>query len=61
MQAAGDFGVGRFIYPLAQAIAARYGETPNMAAGHGDFQSAFDCSKMRRFFGWTPHYSWREQ
>ncbi|HEV2529920.1 MAG TPA: NAD(P)-dependent oxidoreductase [Thermomicrobiales bacterium] len=27
---------------------------------HGPTQSAFDCSKMERVFGWTPKYSWRD-
>jgi UDP-glucose 4-epimerase len=47
--------------PLAQAIEARYGQKPNIAPGHGDFQSAFDCSKIKRFFGWEARYSWRNQ
>jgi len=47
--------------PLAQAIETRYGQKPIMAPGHGDFQSAFDCSKIKRFFGWEPKHSWRDQ
>ena len=47
--------------PLAQAIETRYGQTPNMTPGHGDFQSAFDCNKIKRFFGWEAQYSWRNQ
>lgn len=47
--------------PLAQAIETRYGEKPNITPGHGDFQSAFDCSKIKRFFGWEAKHSWRNQ
>jgi nucleoside-diphosphate-sugar epimerase len=46
--------------PLAEAIETRYGKKPVMRDGHGDFQSAFDCSKMNRFFGWRPAHSWRD-
>ena len=47
--------------PLAQAMEARYGQAANIAPGHGDFQSAFDCSKIKRFFGWEAQYSWRNK
>ncbi len=46
--------------PLAKAIEERYGTKPNMASDHGDFQSAFDCGKIKRFFGWIPAHSWRD-
>ncbi|HXF64567.1 MAG TPA: NAD(P)-dependent oxidoreductase [Caldilineaceae bacterium] len=47
--------------PLREAIERRYGTSTTFAPGFGDFQSAFDCSKMARFFGWKPRYSWRDQ
>jgi len=46
--------------PLAKAIEERYGKKPNMAPDHGEFSSAFDCSKIKRFFGWKPEHSWRD-
>ncbi len=46
--------------PIRQAVKTRYGKEGRFAAGHGDFQSAFDCSKMNQFFGWKPRHSWRD-
>ena len=45
--------------PLSDAIARRYGLGASFAPGFGDTQSAFDCSKIKRFFGWEARYSWR--
>lgn len=47
--------------PIREAVARHYGPGANFAPDHGDHQSAFDCSKMQRFFGWTPQHSWRDQ
>jgi nucleoside-diphosphate-sugar epimerase len=47
--------------PLRDAIARRYGEGARFAPGFGDHQSAFDCSKMARLFGWRAQHSWRNQ
>jgi nucleoside-diphosphate-sugar epimerase len=47
--------------PIRQAVEQRYGPGANFAPDHGDHQSVFDCSKIERFFGWTPQYSWRDQ
>lgn len=47
--------------PLAPAIEARYGQKANIAPGRGDFKSAFDCIKIKRFFGWKAQYSWRNK
>lgn len=47
--------------PLREAVKTRYGVEGNFAEGHGDFQSAFDCSKIARDFGWKPKHSWRDQ
>jgi UDP-glucose 4-epimerase len=47
--------------PIREAVRVRYGKEGNFARGHGDFQSAFDCGKMKKFFGWTPRYSWRDK
>lgn len=46
--------------PIREAVKQRYGKEGNFASGHGDFQSAFDCGKMKKFFGWEAKYSWRE-
>ncbi|MFW6261874.1 MAG: NAD-dependent epimerase/dehydratase family protein [Spirochaetota bacterium] len=46
--------------PIRQAVKERYGREGNFASGHGDFDSAFDCGKMERFFGWKPAHSWRD-
>ncbi len=47
--------------PLREAVARLYGPGAEYAPGFGEFQSAFDCSKIRRFFGWEPRHSWRDQ
>ena len=49
--------------PFREAITARYGDAVagRVAAGHGDFASAFDCGKMERLFGWKAAHSWRDQ
>jgi nucleoside-diphosphate-sugar epimerase len=46
--------------PIREAFKTRYGVAGNFAEGHGDFDSVFDCGKMRRDFGWEPQYSWRQ-
>ena len=46
--------------PIREAVRIRYGKEGHFAAGHGDFQSAFDCAKMERFFGWKARHSWRD-
>ncbi len=46
--------------PLREAVKIRYGREGNFAPGHGEHQSAFDCGKMKRIFGWTPRHSWRD-
>jgi nucleoside-diphosphate-sugar epimerase len=47
--------------PLHEAIKARYGREPTRAPSYDPFRSAFDCSKIERFFGWRAAYSWRDQ
>ncbi len=47
--------------PIREAVKKRYGMEGNFAAGHGEFDSAFDCSKIKDHFGWQPRYSWRNQ
>lgn len=47
--------------PLREAIERRYGSGANIAADHGPHQSAFDCGKIARAFGWQPQQSWRNQ
>lgn len=46
--------------PIQEAVEKRYGPGASFASNHGEFQSAFDCSKMKRDFGWEPRYSWRD-
>ena len=46
--------------PLDQAIESHYGPGARYEPGFGDHQSAFDCRKIERFFGWKPEYSWRD-
>jgi nucleoside-diphosphate-sugar epimerase len=47
--------------PLPAAVARRYGAGANFAPDFRDDQSAFDCSKIARRFGWKPQHSWRNQ
>jgi nucleoside-diphosphate-sugar epimerase len=47
--------------PIREAIARHYGPGANYDPGYGEYQSAFDCAKIERFFGWTPKHSWRDQ
>ncbi len=47
--------------PIQEAVETRYGPGANFAEGHGPQQSVFDCSKIKRFFGWEPQHSWRTQ
>ena len=46
--------------PIREAVRRRYGKDGNFAKDHGDFESVFDCSKIKNAFGWTPKYSWRD-
>jgi nucleoside-diphosphate-sugar epimerase len=48
--------------PLAEALRARYGEevAARLAPDHGPFQSAFNCTKIERVFGWKAAHSWRD-
>jgi nucleoside-diphosphate-sugar epimerase len=45
--------------PIREAVKVRYGKEGNFVEGHGDYQSVFDCSKIKKHFGWSPRYSWR--
>lgn len=45
--------------PIREAVEAHYGPGANFAPDHGDYQSAFDCRKIERAFGWKAKYSWR--
>ena len=56
--AAADTCIG---VPIHEAVEMRYGVPGNFAKGHGDFDSAFNCGKMEKFFGWKARHSWREQ
>jgi UDP-glucose 4-epimerase len=47
--------------PIQEAIEQRYGPGANFASDHGEYQSAFDCRKIERAFGWKPQHSWRDQ
>lgn len=57
--------------PTRKALTDRFGETDQFAGvefepgfgeagGDREFESAFDCRKMRRYFGWKPRFSWRD-
>lgn len=45
---------------LRELMAEHYDGYDRFAVDHDDHASAFDCSKMRTLFGWTPTYSWRD-
>lgn len=47
--------------PLRELMAEYYDGYDSFAPNHDDFASAFNCSKIERFFGWKPTYSWRQQ
>ena len=47
--------------PLKEAIERHYGPGATYVPGFGETQSAFDCDKMARFFGWEARHSWRDQ
>ena len=46
---------------LRELMAEYYDGYDSFAPDHDDFASAWDCSKMERFFGWRPAHSWREE
>ena len=46
--------------PIQEAIKTRYGVEGNFAPNHPPFASLFDCSKIKRFFGWAAAHSWRD-
>ena len=45
---------------LRDLMAEYYDGYDSFADDYQDPGSAFDCSKMRALFGWTPSYSWRD-
>lgn len=45
--------------PIREAFETRYGIAGNFTENHGDFESVFDCGKMKQYFGWIPKHSWR--
>lgn len=47
--------------PIQAAVERLHGAGANFAAGHGAYQSVFDCSKIADMFGWRPQHSWRDQ
>jgi nucleoside-diphosphate-sugar epimerase len=47
--------------PTREAIEHHYGPGAAFAADFGEYQSAFDCHKIERFFGWRSAHSWRDQ
>lgn len=46
--------------PLRELMAEYYDGYDRFAPDHDDFASAFNSSKMERFFGWRSRYSWRQ-
>jgi nucleoside-diphosphate-sugar epimerase len=45
---------------LRELMAEHYDGYDRVAPDHDDHASAFDCSKMRMLFGWTPSHSWHD-
>jgi nucleoside-diphosphate-sugar epimerase len=45
---------------LRDLMAEYYDGYADFVDGYQDPQSAFDCTRMRTLFGWTPSYSWRD-
>ena len=45
---------------LRELMADFYDGYGGVAADHDDHASAFDCTRMRTLFGWTPSHSWRD-
>jgi len=46
---------------LRELMAEFYKGYDQFASDYEDPKSAFDCSKMKALFDWTPSYSWRDQ
>jgi nucleoside-diphosphate-sugar epimerase len=46
--------------PIEELMRDYFNGYASFAPGYGAFQSAFDCAKMRRTFGWEPSRSWRD-
>jgi len=46
---------------LRSLMAEFYGGYDSFTDDYEDPTSAFDCTKMRTLFGWTPSYSWRHR
>lgn len=47
--------------PIQKAFREQFGEDGPFVKGHGEFDSAFDCSKIMKWFGWEAKYSWRNE
>lgn len=47
--------------PIEDLMRDHYNGYNSFAPGYGGFQSAFDCAKIKRFFGWEARYSWRQE
>ena len=45
---------------LRELMAEYYDGYDRFAADYEDPRSAFDCTKMKTLFGWSPSHSWRE-
>ena len=45
---------------LRELMAEFYDGYDSFAADYEDPRSAFDCTKMKTLFGWSPSHSWRE-
>jgi nucleoside-diphosphate-sugar epimerase len=46
---------------LRELMAEFYDGYDRFAEDYQDPRSAFDCTRMRELFGWTPSHSWRDQ
>ena len=45
--------------PLEEAVGKRYGSGGSFLPGRNPHDSAFDCRKIERAFGWRAKYGWR--
>lgn len=48
-------------YPSEQALKDAYGLEVQLPPERGPYQSLFDCTKMKDYFGWTAERSWRNK
>ncbi len=49
--------------PIRKALTDRFGAEvlARLSESHGEFQSAFDCTKAEQILGWKPTHTWRNE